>query len=107
MELTQLRYFQAAAQYEHMTRAAEALYTSQSSLSKTIARLEAEIGQPLFDRVGNRIRLNAAGRQFAQAVNLMLRTLDDSVSALRHLNHQFLQTPRNQKYLPIFLMSLR
>lgn len=88
MELTQLRYFQAAAQYEHMTRAAEALYTSQSSLSKTIARLEAEIGQPLFDRIGNRIRLNAAGRQFAQAVNLMLRTLDDSVSTLRQENVQ-------------------
>lgn len=107
MELTQLRYFQAAAQYEHMTRAAEALYTSQSSLSKTIARLEAEIGQPLFDRVGNRIRLNAAGRQFAQAVNLMLRTLDDSVSALRQNNAQVSMAASMPGLLPDLMERFR
>ena len=107
MELTQLRYFQAAAQYEHMTRAAEALYTSQSSLSKTIARLEAEIGQPLFDRVGNRIRLNAAGRRFAQAVNLMLRTLDDSVSALRQNNAQVSMAASMPGLLPDLMERFR
>ena len=83
MELTQLRYFQAVAKYEHITQAAAELYTSQSSLSKTISRLEHELGQPLFDRVGNHVRLNAAGRQFYQAVNLILQTLDDSVAELK------------------------
>ena len=83
MELTQLRYFQAAAKYEHITQAAAELYTSQSSLSKTIARLEQELGQTLFDRVGNHIRLNSSGRQFYQAVNLILQTLDDSVAELK------------------------
>ncbi len=83
MELTQLRYFQAAAKYEHITQAAAELYTSQSSLSKTIARLEQELGQTLFDRVGNHIRLNSSGRQFYQTVNLILQTLDDSVAELK------------------------
>lgn len=84
MELTQLRYFQAAARYENITRAAEAMYTSQSSLSKTISRLESELGQPLFTRVGNRIRLNQAGRSFYRCVNQMLKVLDDGVLALDH-----------------------
>lgn len=50
MELTQLNYFQTLARMEHMTRAARALYITQPSLSQAIARLEAELGVPLFDR---------------------------------------------------------
>ena len=37
MELLHLKYFQTAAKYEHMTRAAAELNISQPALSKTIA----------------------------------------------------------------------
>ena len=83
MELTQLRYFVEVARCQHITHAAQRLYTSQSSLSKTIARLEAELGTPLFDRIGNRIKLNDAGRTFLQGVSLALRQLDESVQAVQ------------------------
>lgn len=59
MELLQLRYFQTVAKMEHMTRASQELHIAQPALSKTIARLEADVGVPLFDRYGGRIRLNA------------------------------------------------
>ncbi len=83
MELTQLRYFVEVARCEHITHAAQRLYTSQSSLSKTIARLEEELGTPLFDRVGNRIKLNDAGKAFLQGASMALRQLDESVQAVK------------------------
>ena len=64
MQLTQLEYFIVVARLEHMSKAALELEVSQSSLSKTIARLEDDIGVPLFDRRGKSIRLNEYGRIF-------------------------------------------
>src|SRR5579859_128319 len=68
MEILQLKYFQTVARLEHMTRAAEELGIAQPALSQTIARLEAELGVPLFERMGRGIRLNQFGRAYAQRV---------------------------------------
>ncbi len=62
MELLQLKYFLVAAKYEHITRAAKELHISQSTLSITINRLEAELGVSLFSHSGRNVRLNDAGR---------------------------------------------
>jgi DNA-binding transcriptional LysR family regulator len=64
MQLTPLNYFVTVARYEHMSKAALELQISQSSLSKTIARLEEDIGVPLFDRKGKSIKLNLYGQLF-------------------------------------------
>jgi DNA-binding transcriptional LysR family regulator len=61
MELFQLRYFVAAARRLHFSRAAEELFVSQPSLSLQVARLEAELGTPLFHRTGRRVTLTDAG----------------------------------------------
>ena len=55
MELLQLKYFQTVARLEHMTKAAEELHIAQPSLSKTIARLEKDLGVPLFDAKVDRL----------------------------------------------------
>jgi DNA-binding transcriptional LysR family regulator len=68
MELLQLKYFQTVARLEHMTQAAAELGIAQPALSQTIARLEAELGVPLFERVGRRIRLSQFGKAYAQRV---------------------------------------
>ena len=68
MELLQLLYFQVVAQEEHIPRAANTLHVSQPALSKTIKRLEDELGVPLFTRVGKTIRLNANGEIFLRYV---------------------------------------
>lgn len=78
MDLLQLRYFQAVARHEHVSRAAAELRVAQPSLSRTIARLEAELGVPLFDRSGRRIRLNRVGAAFRTRVDRALRELDDA-----------------------------
>nr|BEK66912.1 LysR substrate-binding domain-containing protein [Kitasatospora purpeofusca] len=83
MDLLQLRYFQAVARFEHISRAAEELNVAQPSLSRTIARLEAELGSPLFDRQGRRIRLNQYGAVFLRHVDRALSELDDGRRALR------------------------
>lgn len=72
MELTQLRYFQVAANYEHISRAAEALNISQPALSTMITRLEKELNVPLFDHNGRSIVLNENGRRFLKRVNHIL-----------------------------------
>lgn len=61
MELRHLRYFVRAAELLHFTRAAESLYVSQPTLSSHIQQIEEEVGCPLFQRVGRRVRLTEAG----------------------------------------------
>ncbi|MEU0336531.1 LysR substrate-binding domain-containing protein [Streptomyces sp. NPDC006193] len=82
MDLLQLRYFQTVARYEHISRAAEELRIAQPSLSRAIARLETELGSPLFDRQGRRIRLNQVGAVFLRHVDRALSELDDGRRAV-------------------------
>ncbi|NRQ39692.1 LysR family transcriptional regulator [Nonomuraea sp. NN258] len=75
MELNSLRQFLVVARLEHLSRAADELRVAQPSLSRTIARLESELGAPLFDRSG-RLRLNDAGRLFRDYVERSLGELE-------------------------------
>ncbi|WET82621.1 LysR substrate-binding domain-containing protein [Amycolatopsis sp. QT-25] len=78
MDLLALRYFQTVARLEHVGRAAEKLRVAQPSLSRTLARLENDLGVPLFDRHGRRIRLNRFGTAFLRRVDRALGELDDA-----------------------------
>ena len=72
MELHQLRYFVAVADLGNFTRAAEKCLVAQPSLSQQIIKLERELRQPLFDRLGRSVRLTEAGRAlYAQAVPIL------------------------------------
>lgn len=62
MTLTQLTYFAQVAKLEHMTRAAQELNISQSSLSSAVKQLEEELGVALFERRGRALVLTDAGR---------------------------------------------
>ncbi|PSJ30115.1 LysR family transcriptional regulator [Streptosporangium nondiastaticum] len=78
MDLLSLRYFQAVARHQHISRAAEELRVAQPSVSRTVIRLESELGVPLFDRRGRRIRLNEHGAAFLLRVERALAELDDA-----------------------------
>ena len=64
MEIHQLRYFLAVADEGNFSRAAEKVRVAQPSLSQQIQKLEAEVGQPLFDRLPRTVVLTEAGRCF-------------------------------------------
>ncbi|MDO4581079.1 MAG: LysR family transcriptional regulator [Bacillota bacterium] len=86
MQLLQLKYFCTAARHENMTRAARELWISQPSLSKTISRLEAELGMSLFERSGNNIRLSEAGRVFYENIVAGLAVIDDAVKKAKDVS---------------------
>lgn len=75
MEWTQLQYFRAVAQLQHFTHAAETLSISQPALSRSIARLEEELGIPLFERQGRMVALNTYGRIFLNRVNRAIQEI--------------------------------
>ncbi|MRH90257.1 LysR family transcriptional regulator [Nocardia sp. SYP-A9097] len=85
MDLLQLRYFQAVARREHVSQAADELLVAQPSVSRTVARLEKELGVPLFDRVGRQVRLNVFGSAFLRRVDRALSELDDARRELADL----------------------
>lgn len=64
MEITQLEYFCSAAELENFTLAARKHFIPQSAMSITIKRLETELGKPLFNRFGNKVKLNENGSKF-------------------------------------------
>lgn len=83
MELNQLQYFRTVARLENISKAAELLHITQPALSKSISRLEAEIGADLFERSENRIRLSVEGRAFLERVDLAVTQLKIGVDELQ------------------------
>ena len=62
MDLEQLRQLVAVDEAGTMSGAAQRAHITQPSLSRSMQRLEAELGCELFDRTRNSVRLNEAGR---------------------------------------------
>ncbi|MET3211879.1 UNVERIFIED_CONTAM: DNA-binding transcriptional LysR family regulator [Paenibacillus sp. PvR008] len=86
MELLQLQYFLTVARCEHVTEAAGRLHVTQSSLSKTIQRLEEDLGAPLFDRIGRKLRLNEFGRTFLRRTEKALFELEQGKREISDLS---------------------
>ncbi|MGE6576773.1 LysR family transcriptional regulator [Paenibacillus xylanexedens] len=87
MELLQLKYFLTVARCEHVTEAAGKLHVTQSSLSKTIQRLEDDLGVPLFDRIGRKLRLNDFGRTFLERTEKALFELEQGKREIADLSN--------------------
>ena len=66
MTLNQIYYFQTVARYENYRKAAEELYISQPSLSRSIASLESELGVLLFEKNGRGVNLTKGGKLFLE-----------------------------------------
>jgi DNA-binding transcriptional LysR family regulator len=77
LDWTCLHYFRVAGRMQHVTRAAEQLGLSQPALSRALARLEADLGVPLFQRVGRSVRLTRYGEAFLVRVERALREIDE------------------------------
>ena len=62
MDIKALRYFTELVRQQNFTRAAEALFVTQPTISKMVKQLEDEIGTPLLVREGKSFHLTDAGR---------------------------------------------
>ena len=83
MEIRTLRYFLAVAREENMTRAAETLHVTQPTLSKSLKRLEDELGKKLFTRHSFSIKLTDEG--------ILLRNrAEDLVSMADRIEQEFI-----------------
>jgi LysR family cyn operon transcriptional activator len=86
IELRHLRYFLAVAEESHFTRAAAKLHITQPTLSHQIRELEGQLNLPLFDRVGRRVRLTAAGEVLLPHAGRVVRELAQAQTALDELH---------------------
>jgi LysR family hydrogen peroxide-inducible transcriptional activator len=78
MEIHQLRYFVAVAEEGNFSRAAAKVRVAQPSLSQQIRKLEAEVGQPLFDRLPRSVVLTEAGRCLLDYARQILASIGDA-----------------------------
>lgn len=86
MNIEELQWFVTLADTEHVTDAAAELGISQPTLSRSLARLEAQVGAPLFDRLNRRLQLNGYGRillEHARRSIDEMRSATERIAALR------------------------
>ncbi|MDB5415708.1 MAG: LysR family transcriptional regulator [Rubritepida sp.] len=76
MDFRQVESFRAVAQHGGFSRAARALAIAQPSLTRSVARLEAAIGFPLFLRGQGAARLTPEGEAFLREVDRTFTGLD-------------------------------
>jgi DNA-binding transcriptional LysR family regulator len=94
MDLQRMRVFQAVADEGSFSRAARALFLSQPAVTQHVHALEAELGVPLFDRLGRRIALTAAGAALAQHVPQILNLVNSAAVAAREAGGEASRTLR-------------
>ncbi len=83
MDIRQLEYFQLVGTLCNITRAAERLHVSQSTVTLAIQRLEEELEIRLFDRSQKHLLLTAEGRVFWEKVSSILLQLQDAVAEVQ------------------------
>ena len=85
MELHQLRYFLAVARTKNFSRAAEQCHVAQPSLSQQIMKLEAELGERLFERTKREVALTPAGDLLTAHAERVLAEVDLACAGVREL----------------------
>ena len=88
LDLRELRQLVAFAECGRLSKAAEMLYLSQPTMTRTMQHLEEEFGVPLFDRTKNSIVLNATGEKAVEQARMLLREADRAVSDVRDFDRR-------------------
>jgi DNA-binding transcriptional LysR family regulator len=82
MDLRQLEIIRAIADTGSFTAAGDRLHVSQSAISRQILLLEDELGEPVFHRIGRRIRITPAGESLLQLSHRVFQDLQETVSGI-------------------------
>jgi DNA-binding transcriptional LysR family regulator len=87
MDMKHLETFCKAAETGSFSRAGEALYLTQPTVSGHIASLEQLVGLKLFDRLGRRVALTNGGQVLYRYAKEILRIRDDALNAIYEFSH--------------------
>lgn len=82
VEIYLLEQLDAFSRCGTLSAAAEELHVTQPALTRSMKKLESELGVPLFDRGGRKIAFNATGRLAAE---LARRVLEDDRELVRRV----------------------
>src|ERR687898_2396537 len=82
MDLRQLEVIRAIAETGSFTAAGEKLHVSQSAISRQVLLLEEELGEPVFHRVGRRVRITPAGDSLLQLSHRVFQDLQDTIAGI-------------------------
>ncbi|MHB8885694.1 MAG: LysR substrate-binding domain-containing protein [Methylovirgula sp.] len=99
MNLRDLRYIAALADFGHFGKAAEACHVSQPTLSGQILKLEDELGMPIFERSGRTLRPTAAGAEILIHARRAIAAADEIV-AIAKASRDPLAGPLNLGIIP-------
>jgi DNA-binding transcriptional LysR family regulator len=80
MNINQLKYFIAVAEYKSFTKAANQHYISQTAITQQIHALEEQMGVVLVDRTRRPIALTAAGTVFLSEAKMILDRMNSAMS---------------------------
>ncbi len=86
MDFNTYTSFIAVAEHGTFSKAANALFITQPAISKRIAMLEEQLGSQLFDRIGKRIKLNAAGMALLPIAERILQDVKESQRVIENLS---------------------
>lgn len=92
--LRQMRVFAAVARHLSFTRAAQELHLTQPAVSQQVGLLEEEVGMPLFEQIGRKIRLAPAGMEllrYATQITELLREAGETLAAMQGLKRGVLK----------------
>ena len=107
MELNQLETFLAVAEERSFSRAAVRLHRTQPAVSQVIRKLEASVGETLFDRAARDGSLTAAGvllRDYALRLLALRREAGSALDELKSLERGRLQLAANE-YTCMYLLQ--
>lgn len=78
MDLRDLWYFQAVAETANLGRAAALVHRTQPALTKSVQRLENELGTALFERTGRRLKLTSVGQVLLGRARQLRRSVEET-----------------------------
>lgn len=85
MDFQQLKIFQTVAKHGNMSKAARELFVTQPSLSKSISRLENELGVPLFTHRKGKVELNDYGKIFLESIESSFFVLQNGIDRIQQM----------------------
>lgn len=106
MELDLFESFLAVAEARSFSRAAKAVYSTQSTLSRQISRLERELGTRLFDRHGRHVELSFNGQLLLPLAQAIVGRTHEAITLMREQDGAGASTVRFGAVGNVFALAL-